>query len=269
MTSRKSRRRSNQRSRVVSEQAMSFWDHLEDLRKSIIRVVLTLVGATVVLFLFKRFIFDDIVLAPACENFWFYRLIGESFSIQLVNLDVAAQFMIHMKMTFFSALILTFPYIVFEIWRFIAPALYENEKKAVRGAFTFASFLFYLGVAVGYLIVFPVMLYFFANYQVSPDVPNTFSLTSYISLLVSTVLAFGVVFEFPTVVAVLSGMGVVTRDTLRKYRKHAVCAVLILAAIITPTGDPFSRMVCSVPLYFLYELSIFICRKDNDVQTVD
>lgn len=240
---------------------MSFWDHLEDLRKSIIRVVLAMVGTTVFLFLFKKFLFDRIVLAPAEGKSLFFRLAGMDFSIDLVNLDVAAQFMIHMKVTFYAALILTFPYIVYEIWKFIAPALYENERKAVRGAFTFASVLFYLGVSVGYMIIFPVMLYFFANYQVSAEVPNTFSLSSYIALMVSTVLAFGVVFEFPTVIALLSAIGIVTRQTLRKYRKHAFCIVLILAAVITPTGDPFSLMVCSIPIYLLYEFSILISRK--------
>jgi len=247
---------------------MSFWDHLEDLRKSIIRVVLAMVGTTVFLFLFKDFLFDGIVLAPAEGRSLFYRIIGAEFSLKLVNIEVAAQFMIHMKVTFLAALIIVFPYLIYEIWRFIAPALYENEKRAVRGAFTFSSVLFYLGVAVGYLVIFPVMLYFFANYQVSPDVSNTFSLSSYISLMVSTVLAFGIVFEFPTVIAVLSALGVVTRQTLKKYRKYAFCVVLVLAAVITPTGDPFSLMVCTIPIYLLYEFGILISRRGEDVEDV-
>lgn len=244
---------------------MSFWDHLEDLRKSIIHVVLALVGTTVVLFLFKNLLFDGIILAPTHEEFWFYRLLGMDFSLSLVNLEVAAQFMIHMKVTFLLGLVVSFPYIIYEVWKFIAPALYDNEKKAVKGAFALSSGLFYLGVAVGYLIIFPVMLYFFANYQVSADIPNTFSLSSYISLLISTVLAFGIVFEFPTVIALLSALGVVTKEMLRGFRKHAVCVVLILAAIITPTGDPFSLLVCSIPIYILYELSILMCRSQNDI----
>lgn len=247
---------------------MSFWDHLEDLRKSIIRVVLAMVGTTVFLFLFKDFLFDGIVLAPAEGRSLFYRIIGAKFSLKLVNIEVAAQFMIHMKVTFLAALIIVFPYLIYEIWRFIAPALYENEKRAVRGAFTFSSVLFYLGVAVGYLVIFPVMLYFFANYQVSPDVSNTFSLSSYISLMVSTVLAFGIVFEFPTVIAVLSALGVVTRQTLKKYRKYAFCVVLVLAAVITPTGDPFSLMVCTIPIYLLYEFGILISRRGEDMEDV-
>ena len=127
--------------------------------------------------------------------------------------------------------------------------------------------LFYTGVAVGYTIVFPLMLNFFAGYQVSPEIPNTFSLTSYISLFTSMVLTFGIVFEFPTVVAALSTMGIIQKDMLKSFRRHAICAVLILAAVITPSGDPFSLMVVSVPLYLLYEFSIMICRSGGKKET--
>jgi sec-independent protein translocase protein TatC len=184
-----------------------------------------------------------------------------------VNIEVAAQFLIHIRITLICALIVTFPVIIYQLWRFIAPALYENEKRTVKGAFAFASVLFYVGVAVGYALVFPLMLNFFSGYQVSPDIPNTFSLTSYISLFTSLVLTFGIVFEFPTVVAVLSSMGMLTKEGLSSYRKHAICVVLVLAAVITPSGDPFSLMVVSAPLYLLYEFSILICRKR--VQSVE
>ena len=248
---------------------MTFWDHLEDLRKSIFRMMAVLAGSAVILFFFKNFLFDDVILAPAGSDFILYRLVGMDFSLSLVNLDVAAQFMIHVKVTFVCALILVFPYLIYEIWRFIAPALYENEKRAVKGAFAFASVLFYVGIAVGYFIIFPLMLNFFADYQVSPDVPNTFSLSSYISLFTSTVLVFGIVFEFPTVIAVLSRLGVISRDTLKRFRRHAVCAVVILAAVITPTGDPFSLFVVSVPLYLLYEFSILISGRGNAEQMIE
>lgn len=248
---------------------MTFWDHLEDLRKSIFRMMGVLASVAVILFFFKNFLFDDVVLAPAGSDFLLYRLVGIDFSLSLVNLEVAAQFMIHMKVTFICALILTFPYLIYEIWKFIAPALYENEKKAVRGAFTFASVLFYVGIAVGYFIILPLMLKFFADYQVSASVPNTFSLSSYISMFTSIVLVFGIVFEFPTVIAVLSGMGIVTRETLKRYRRHAVCAVVILAAVITPTGDPFSLFVVSVPLYMLYEFSILISRRSGRQENIE
>lgn len=242
---------------------MTFWDHLEDLRKCIFRMLAVFATAVIALFFFKTLLFEDVVLAPSKPDFFLYRLLGADFSMTLVNIEVAAQFLIHMKITFISALILTFPFIIYEAWKFIAPALYEKEKKAVSFAFAFASVLFYAGVAVGYLIVFPLMLNFFAGYQVSPDIPNTFSLTSYISLFTSLVLTFGIVFEFPTVVAVLSSLKILNKESLKAFRKHALCIVLILAAVITPSGDPFSLMVVSVPLYLLYEFSILICRKGD------
>ena len=247
---------------------MTFWDHLDVLRKSIIRIAVALIGVTVVLFFFKDFLFGDVVLAPSESSFWLYRVLGLDFSLQLVNIEVAAQFMIHMKVTFVCALILTFPYIVYELWSFVAPALYENERKAIKGAFTFASALFYTGLAVGYMLIFPLMINFFAGYQVTPDVPNTFSLSSYISLFSSTVLIFGIVFQFPTLIAILSALGIVTREGLRQYRRHAVCAVVVLAALITPSGDPFSLLVVTVPLYVLYEFSILICRK-GEVEIIE
>lgn len=246
---------------------MTFWDHLEDLRKCIFRILGVYLVAVVVLFFFKDFLFDGLILAPSRPEFYLYQLLGTDFSMELVNIEVAAQFLIHIKITLICALIVTFPILIFELWRFVAPALYENEKKAVRGAFGFASVLFYTGVVVGYAVVFPLMLNFFSGYYVSPDIPNTFSLTSYISLFTSLVLTFGIVFEFPTVVAVLSSMKVVTKETLSAYRKHAICGVLLLAAVITPSGDPFSLLVVSVPLYFLYEFSILICRRKT--QTVE
>lgn len=240
---------------------MTFWDHLEDLRKSIFRIAVALVGVTVLLFFFKNFLFDDLILAPSQADFFLYRLLDVDLSLSLVNIEVAAQFMIHMKVTFVCALILTFPYLIYEIWLFIAPALYENERRAVKGAFSFASVLFYIGLATGYCVIFPLMINFFSGYQVSPDVPNTFSLSSYISLFTSTILTFGLVFEFPTLIAILSAIGVVNRELLRRFRRHAVCVVVILAALITPSGDPFSLLVVTVPLYLLYEFSILICRK--------
>ena len=246
---------------VAQTNEMTFWDHLEDLRKSIFRYAAVYIIVAVALFFFKDFLFDEIILAPTDKEFWLYRLLGLDFSLSLVNIEVSAQFLIHMKTTFICALILTFPYLVYELWRFIAPALYEREKKAVRGSFVFAGVLFYTGLAVGYSIILPLMINFFAGYQVSPDVPNTFSLSSYISLLTSTVMIFGIVFEFPTVIAALSALGIVTKQTLKQYRRHAICAVVVLAALITPSGDPFSLLVCTVPLYLLYEFSILICKK--------
>ena len=241
---------------------MTFWDHLDALRASLFRIALVLLVAALGLFVFKDFLFDSVILAPSKEDFFLYRWIGADFSLSLVNIEVTAQFMIHMKMAFLCAIVITFPYLVFKVWQFIAPALYDNEKRKVRNAFLFASVLFYVGITVGYVLIFPLMLNFFADYQVSSDIPNTFSLSSYISLLTSMVLTFGIVFEFPTLVALLSALGILTKETMRKYRRHAICAVVILAAVITPSGDPFSLMVVAVPLYLLYEFSVFICKSD-------
>lgn len=240
---------------------MSFGDHLEDLTKTLKRVVIVLIGVFCVLFFFKSFLFDDIVLAPTQSDFYLYRWLGIDFDFDFINIEITAQFMVHMKVAFICAIILTFPYLVYEIWRFVAPALYEKEKRAIKKAFLFSGGLFYTGLAVGYSLVLPLMINFFSDYQVSEAIPNIFSLSSYISLFNSTVLIFGLVFQFPTIIAILSLLGILTRETMTKYRRHAICGILILAAIITPSGDPFSLIICSIPLYALYEFSILICKK--------
>ncbi len=240
---------------------MSFWDHLDVLRKSLIRSAVVVGLIAVVLFFFKDFLFDRIIFAPTRPDFFMYRALGVDFQLDLINIDVAAQFTTHIRITFIAALIIGVPYLIWELWNFVAPALYRHEKRAIKGGFLFAAILFYLGAMIGYSIVLPLMLRFFADYQVSDIVVNTFSLRSYIGLFSSSVLLFGLVFEFPTLIKVLSAMGLVHREDLRQYRRHAVCGVVILAAIITPSGDPFSLFVVSVPLYLLYEFSILICRK--------
>ena len=240
---------------------MTFWDHLDDLRNSLLRMAGVFFVVAVVLFFFKTFLFEKVVLAPTEGEFFLYRALGTDMSIKLQNIELSAQFFIHIKVTLICALVVSFPFLVFELWRFIAPALYENEKTAVRGAFSFASILFYLGVATAYCLIFPLMLHFFTQYQVSSQVENIFSLSSYISMMLSTLLMFGIVFEFPTVIVILSSLGVVTKNGLKGYRRHALCAIMILAAIITPSGDPFTLLICTAPMYLLYEFSILICRK--------
>lgn len=242
---------------------MTFWDHLDVLRQSLFRIALVLLVSAVGLFAFKDFLFDGLILAPSKADFFLYKWIGADCSLDLVNIEVTAQFMIHMKMAFLCAIVLTFPYLIFKVWQFIAPALYDNERRKVRNAFLFASGLFYVGITVGYVLIFPLMLNFFADYQVSSGVPNIFSLSSYISLLTSMVLTFGIVFEFPTLVALLSALGILKKEMMTKYRRHAICAVVILAAVITPSGDPFSLMIVAIPLYLLYEFSVLICKPEE------
>lgn len=242
---------------MAQDGEMSFWDHLEVLRGTLLRSLGAILGVSILVFCFKTFVFEKVLLAPARGDFFLYRLLGVDFGMSLVNLELSAQFFIHLKTSILLGFILAFPFVCWEIWKFIAPALYENEKKACRTAFLFAGALFYVGLAVGYTIVLPVTLNFFQGYSVSDSVSNTISLSSYISTFTSMVLMFGIVFEFPAVIAVLSRMGLVTRDTLKKYRKHALVVILILAAIITP-ADPFSMMIAALPLYLLFELSLLM-----------
>ena len=237
---------------------MSFWDHLDELRSALLRSLVCVLVLFVVGFFFKEALFDGVVLRPTRPDFWLYRLLGVSQRVDLINIDIAAQFFTHIKITFLCALVVGFPLIVFEIWRFVAPALYEKEKRAIRRAFALGGGLFYLGVAVGYFIVMPVLLVFFNDYSVSETVVNTFSLHSYISIFTAMVFLMGLLFEFPTVLAVLGQLGIVHRGLLRRGWRYAIMVILILAAVLTPTGDPFTMLVVALPLVLLYELSILI-----------
>lgn len=242
---------------------MSFWDHLEELRGTIFRSLLALCLFAVLGFIFKKPLFY-LILLPATPDFFVYRLLGWNFSLELINVEMAAQFFVHLQAAFGAALVLAFPYIVWELWRFIAPALYQKEKKAVGGAFWMASGFFFLGVAVGYFLVLPACIQFFMNYSVSPVVTNSITIGSYMSMFTSTVLLVGVAFEFPTIIWVLSALGLLTRDQLQKGRRYAVVAVLVVAAIVTP-ADPLSMIIVAAPLYILYEISVLMCRKSHDI----
>ena len=246
-----------------AEKEMSFWEHLDVLRGSLFRAIGAVCLCSVLGLVFREFLFDGIVLAPTRSDFIVYRLLGWAFSMELINVEISAQFFVHLKVSFAVGLIVAFPYVVWELWRFLAPALYEKEKKAVRAAFGMATGLFYLGVLVGYFIVLPVCLQFFMNYTVSDAVANTITIGSYMSMFFSMVLLIGVVFEFPTVVLVLNRLGVLDRSALRKGRRYAVIIVLVLSALITPS-DPFSMFVLAIPLYFLYEFSILLCSKSAE-----
>ena len=225
---------------------MSFWDHLEELRWTLLRSAIAVCVFCAAGLAFKGPLFD-LVLWPSKPDFIVYKWLGWNLNMSLINVEISAQFFTHLKAALAAGVVLAFPYIIYEIWKFVAPAL--------------SSIFFYLGVAVGYFFVLPVCLQFFMNYTVSPDIANTITLSSYMSMFTSMSLLIGIVFEFPTVISVLSRLGVVYRGTLRKGRKYAVIAVLVLAALITPS-DPFSMMVLALPLYLLYELSILMCRKE-------
>ena len=253
---------------------MTFWDHLEDLRKSIFRIAVAFIGVTVVLFFFKNLLFTDIILASSQADFFLYRLLGVNMDLSLVNIEVAAQFMVHVKVTFVCALILVVPYVIYELWRFIYPALYENERKSVKRAFSFASVLFYIGLAVGYAVIFPFTFRFLTEYQLSAEITNQISLNSYMGTFLMMVFVMGLVFEIPLLAWVMSKLGLIDKDFLIRYRRHAVAVMLILAAAITPTGDPFTLSIVFIPLYLLYELAIKIVasrpvEEDDDYEEVD
>lgn len=243
-----------------AEKEMTFWDHLEELRWMIFRCLGSIIVFAVVLFCFKQFLFD-IVLGPTRPDFFLYSWLGLDTGLTLINTQVSSQFMVHMKVSFIGGLLVSFPYIIFEIWRFIAPALYQKERRGVRMAFLFASFLFYLGLCVGYVMVLPLMVNFFSAYSVSPEVTNMINLDSYISTFTSSVLLFGLVFEFPAIVAVLSRIGLLYRDTLKNGWRYAILVSVVLAAIITPSGDLVSLSIVTLPLIILYFASIALCKK--------
>jgi len=253
-------------------QEMSFWDHIDALRAVLVRIVIVLVAVTLGLFFVMPSIFDSVILAPCHGDFVLYRLFErmtssvswlpqfttDGFQVELINIKLASQFFIHMSTSFWLALVLMFPYVMYELWTFIAPALYPSEKRGVRTAFFIGCLMFFIGVAVGYFIVFPVTLRFLADYHVSLMVPNQISLDSYMDTFLMLIFVMGVIFELPLMAWLLGVLGVLHRDFFRTYRRHAVVVLLVLAAIITPTGDPFTLMVVFLPIYLLFELSAFL-----------
>lgn len=245
---------------TAKDSEMSFWDHLEALRGTLFRSVLSVALLSVIFLSIPKSLFKA-VLWPTEADFPLYRLPGVDFSMSLINIELSAQFFVYLKVSALCGLVLAFPYIVWEMWKFVSPALYPHEKKAVRKGFLLSSGLFYLGVATGYFVVLPVCLMFFVNFSVSDVIVNTISLSSYMSLFTSMVFLIGLLFEFPAVILVLSSLGIVNRKMLRKGRRYAIVAVLVLAALITPS-DPFSMFVLAIPLYGLYELSIVLCKKE-------
>jgi sec-independent protein translocase protein TatC len=255
------------------DSALTFWEHLEVLRWSIFRVAIVVLVAMVVLFIAMPHIFTNFVLGPTTSEFFLYRWLSSlgslpfmpdfsagDFKADIININVASQFLIHISTSFWFALIVAFPYLVFEAWRFIAPALYDSEKASVGTAFLFGTVMFYLGCAVGYSFVFPFTFRFLAEYQVSTEIVNQISLNSYMSTFMGMVFIMGLVFELPLLAWLMSKLGLINKAFLKKYRKVAVAVLLVLAAAITPTGDPFTLSIVFVPLYALYELSIKVVR---------
>lgn len=250
---------------------MSFWEHLEELRHTFFKIGGVLVVFTIVFFIFMPNIFDHIILAPCRGDFILYQLFEditnkfpalpqfttEGFHVDLINIKLASQFFIHISTSLWLAVVFAFPFVVWLLWNFIKPALYENERRGSERAFFLGVAMFFLGVAVGYFVVFPITLRFLAEYKVSDLVPNQISLDSYMDNFLMLIFIMGIVFEMPLVAWLLSKMGFLHREFFAKYRRHAVVVLLVLAAFITPTGDPFTLCIVFLPLYLLYELSAF------------
>ncbi len=260
--------------KFLTNKESSFWEHLEVLRWSIFRVLVALVILMIASFSLKEFVFNNIFLPPLTSDFITYKLLcrlgeliklsgfcADSFQIQLININLSGQFLIHMTSSMLAALILAVPYILYEIWLFVKPALYPNEKKNVGFIFISTSFLFYLGAVVSYYVVFPFTLRFLGTYQVSDVIINQVSIQSYMNTLALLVLFLGLSFELPVIIYLLSGLGIVTKQMLKRFRKYAFVVILFLAAIITPTVDPFTMFIVATPIYLLYELSIVVCRE--------
>lgn len=256
------------------EMQMSFWDHLEVLRWSLMRIAIAFCVFTVGCFIAMPHIFDSFILGPTSSGFFLYKWFSglsagipfipdfsdDSFAVDIININVSSQFLTHITTSFWMSLVLLFPYIVFELWRFVKPALYRNERKSVALAFSFGTLMFFIGCAVGYCIVFPFTFRFLTEYQVSQYIVNQISLNSYMSNFLGLIFIMGVVFEMPLLAWLLSKMGIIHREFLQKYRRHAVVLLLVLAAVITPSGDPFTLMLVFIPLFLLYELAVRIVR---------
>ena len=241
---------------------MTFWDHLEVLRWSLFRTLGVVLVLFIAAFVLMPSIFDSAILAPTTGDFFVYKWLGGIFSgdfkVDIVNINVTAPFFTHMRTSFLMALVVGFPYLLVEVWLFVKPALYSNEKKGMGAAMLAVAFLFYLGCAVGYLVVFPLTFRFLAGYHIGTGILTQISLNSYISTFISIIFIMGLVFELPVLAWVLGKFGIVNKQLLRKWRRYAIVALLVLAAVITPTGDPFTLSVVFLPLYLLYEVSILV-----------
>lgn len=240
--------------------SLTFWDHLDVLRSSLIRMGVAVVVFAVAAFCLKDELFS-VVLAPRSSDFVTYKLLGvDPFSIHLMNTGLTEQFMIHMRTAIYAGLLVASPYILYELFRFVSPGLYQNERHYVVWIVGAAYVMFLMGTLTNYFILFPLTVRFLGTYQVSPDVANMLTLQSYIDTLIGMSLVMGVVFELPVVCGLLGHMGLINNRMMSEYRRHAIVAILVVAAIITPTTDMFTLFIVALPIYLLYELSIQIVR---------
>ncbi len=253
---------------------MSFLDHLEALRWHLVRSAIAIFVFGTLAFIYKDLIFDGILLAPKYPDFPTYRFFcwlshalfnDESICLgdlnfELISISMSGQFTAHITIAIVTGIVLAFPYLLWEIWRFIKPALYQSERKYANGLVFWGTFLFLLGIAFGYYVITPMSVYFFGNYQVSALVSNQIGLNSFISTVVTTTFGSGLVFELPIIIYFLAKIGLVGAASLRSIRRVSYVVILIVAAVITPP-DVTSQIIVSIPLFILYEISIFIAAR--------
>ena len=251
---------------------MSFLDHLEELRWHLVRSVVVIFALAIVFFINKDFLFNTIILAPKNADFFTYKfmcklshllqmgdtLCMNGLEFSLINTTLSGQFTLHMWAAFVAGIVVGFPYLVWEAWRFIKPALTATEIGYSKGILFFVSILFSIGVLFGYYLIAPLSINFLGTYQVSSEVKNMIDMDSYISTITVITFASGLLFELPIVVYFLSSLGIISPAFMKRYRKHAVVVILILAAVITPSPDITSQLLVALPVYVLYELSIFV-----------
>ena len=263
---------------MSEREVSSFWDHLDVLRKVLFRCLIAWAIGAVAAFCFKDILFR-LLFAPSTDGFVSYRALAwlctqtgwqslcpGSFQASFINTELAAQFMTHIKVALWAGLVVVSPYLIVQLYGFVAPALYDKEKRHAAPIIIWGTLLFALGVLMNYFIIFPFAFRFLNNYQVYTEVHNQISLSSYISNLLMLSLLMGILFEIPIVNYLLAKAGLLQADTLKKYRRHAIVGIAIVAAIITPTGDAVTLMLVTVPIYLLYEVSIHIVSRTTKKQ---
>ena len=229
----------------------------------VLRSLAVTVIFAVVAFCLKDWLFA-VVLAPRTSEFITFRLLGvEPFSVHLMNVGLTEQFMTHIRVAMYAGMLCAAPYIIYELFRFVSPGLYDRERRTGICVVTSGYLMFMLGILLNYLLIFPLTVRFLGTYQVSVDVENMLTLQSYIDTLISMSLVMGVIFELPVVCAILGRMGIINSRLMSRYRRHAIVAILIVAAIITPTTDVFTLCIVSLPIWLLYEVSIWVVPKEK------
>lgn len=257
---------------MAASDKQPLWEHLDVLRAAIAKIALVAVVFGIVAFFFKEELFA-VVLAPKSDSFITYRILNrlaawnggftEPFSVQLINTGLAQQFVIHMKTALCAGVLCASPYILYQLFRFVSPALYENERRYATRVVGGGYLMFTIGILVSYFVIFPLTFRFLGTYQVSGDVDNMISLDSYMSTLVLMSLSMGIVFEIPVLSWLFAKMGFISAGFMCRYRKHAIVIILVIAAIITPTSDVFTLTLVALPIWLLYEISIFLVKRTN------